>query len=62
MTKKKVKNKKPSRKYAKYKVSGEKLERQPNCPRCGPGIFLAQHKDRQTCGTCKYAVFTNKKE
>jgi len=62
MPKKKVKNKKPSKKYAKYKVSGDKLERQPTCPRCGPGTFLAQHKDRQTCGTCGYTVFTGKKK
>lgn len=62
MPKKKVKNKKPSKKYAKYKISGDKLERQPSCPRCGPGTFLAQHKDRQTCGTCGYTVFTGKKK
>ena len=62
MPKKKVKNKKPSKKYSKYKISGDKIERQPNCPRCGPGTFLAQHKDRQTCGTCGYTVFTSKKK
>jgi small subunit ribosomal protein S27Ae len=38
-----------------YKVNGEKLERQSKfCPKCGPGIFMANHKDRYTCGACKY--------
>jgi len=25
------------------------------CPRCGAGNFLAQHKDRITCGKCGYS-------
>jgi small subunit ribosomal protein S27Ae len=38
-----------------YKVSGEKLERTSRfCPKCGPGIFMANHKDRYTCGQCNY--------
>jgi len=38
-----------------YKVSGDKLERSTRfCPKCGPGIFMANHKDRYTCGACKY--------
>jgi len=24
------------------------------CPKCGAGVFLAQHKDRLTCGKCHY--------
>jgi len=24
------------------------------CPKCGDGIFLSEHKDRRTCGKCKY--------
>lgn len=24
------------------------------CPKCGPGIFLAEHKDRLSCGKCGY--------
>ncbi|MCF7871457.1 30S ribosomal protein S27ae [Candidatus Woesearchaeota archaeon] len=24
------------------------------CPKCGPGVFLASHKDRATCGKCGY--------
>ena len=22
------------------------------CPKCGPGVFMAQHKDRAHCGKC----------
>jgi len=58
---KKPKNKVPSQRYKKYNVSGDKIERKPNCPKCGPGIFLAQHKERQTCGSCGYTIFSEKK-
>lgn len=41
-----------------YAVEGEKLSRQRRfCPRCGPGVFLAEHKDRFTCGKCSYTEF-----
>jgi ubiquitin-small subunit ribosomal protein S27Ae len=26
-----------------------------SCPRCGAGTFLAIHKDRASCGKCKYS-------
>ncbi|MEM4245508.1 MAG: 30S ribosomal protein S27ae [Candidatus Nanoarchaeia archaeon] len=61
MPKKEVKNKKPSKKYTKYKVSGDSITREPICPRCGAGVFLAKHKNRQTCGSCGYTVFLEKK-
>lgn len=25
-----------------------------SCPKCGPGIRLAEHKDRRSCGKCGY--------
>ncbi|MFH0890327.1 MAG: 30S ribosomal protein S27ae [Candidatus Aenigmatarchaeota archaeon] len=25
------------------------------CPRCGAGTWMAEHKDRFTCGKCKYS-------
>lgn len=41
--------------WKKYKVDGNKLTNSGKfCPRCGPGNFLAQHKDRITCGKCGY--------
>lgn len=54
MPKKKVKNKRPSQRYKKYKISGDKAERKQTCPKCGSGIFLAEHKDRLYCGKCHY--------
>lgn len=60
MPKKKVKNKRPSKRYSKYKLSEGRVIREAMCPRCGNGTFLAEHKNRQTCGTCHYTVFKNK--
>lgn len=31
------------------------------CPRCGPGTFLAVHKDRVHCGKCGYAEISKGK-
>ncbi len=30
------------------------------CPKCGAGFFLAQHKDRVSCGKCGYAEMKGK--
>lgn len=57
MAKKKAKNKKPSAKYKKYTAQGDSVARKQSCPKCGPGIFLAEHKNRSTCGKCGYTVF-----
>jgi len=44
-----------------YKVNGNKVERtKPMCPKCGPGIFMAVHKDRVSCGKCGYTEFSKK--
>lgn len=61
MAKKKSKNKVPSKKYKKYKVESGKLVRSKFCPKCGPGTFLANHKNRLYCGACSYTEFTSKK-
>ena len=38
-----------------YEVSGDSIKRKnKTCPKCGPGVFLAEHKDRLTCGKCGY--------
>ena len=59
---KKPKAKKNVRKvWENYTVSGEKLERKNKfCPKCGAPVFLAEHKDRLTCGKCKYVEFKKK--
>jgi ubiquitin-small subunit ribosomal protein S27Ae len=25
-----------------------------SCPKCGSGTFMAEHKERRTCGKCNY--------
>lgn len=46
----------PRAKWSKYKVEDGKLVRAEHCPdpTCGPGVFLAIHKDRKSCGKCGY--------
>lgn len=51
------KNKKQSKKWEKYTIENDKTTREKNCPRCGPGIFLAKHKGRLYCGRCHYTEF-----
>jgi small subunit ribosomal protein S27Ae len=53
---KKEKVKKPASKVSDvFEVSGETLKRKNKaCPKCGPGTFMANHKDRITCGKCGY--------
>jgi len=48
-SKSKHKNIQVWKKYKNGKVQGKW------CPRCGPGVILAQHKDRITCGKCGYS-------
>lgn len=56
--KKKRKNRKASERWKKYSISGEKATKTARCcPRCGPGIFMAENKDRLFCGKCHYAEF-----
>ncbi len=43
---------------AYYKVEGTKVTTtKKSCPRCGPGILMADHKDRVACGKCGYTEF-----
>ncbi len=44
-----------------YELSGEKLARKKrDCPRCGKGVFMAEHSDRSTCGKCGFTEFVQK--
>ena len=29
-------------------------KKNPTCPKCGPAVFMAVHKNRVTCGKCGY--------
>jgi small subunit ribosomal protein S27Ae len=49
--------------YKFYKVQGDKVTRSKrDCPRCGKGTFMAEHKDRFTCGKCGFTEFTHKEQ
>ena len=44
-----------------YKVEETTLTRlKKECPRCGRGYFMAEHKDRMSCGNCGYTTFKTK--
>ena len=58
MAKKKKKPKKPTQTWKLYEASGEAVKRKnPFCPKCGTGVYLAVHKDRKVCGKCGYVEF-----
>lgn len=46
-----------------YDISGNTLKRKKQtCPRCGEGVFLAEHSDRLSCGKCGYTEFKKHEE
>ena len=46
-----------------YEVSGDSVTRKrKNCPRCGPGTWLGEHKGRLYCGKCGYTEFERRVE
>jgi small subunit ribosomal protein S27Ae len=41
-----------------FKIDGDKINRiRKHCPKCGPGVFIAEHKNRISCGKCGYTEF-----
>jgi small subunit ribosomal protein S27Ae len=41
-----------------YEVSGDTVKAKKQvCPRCGQGVFLAEHAERLSCGKCGYTEF-----
>ena len=47
-----------------YKIGedGSSIQRlRKECPRCGRGYFMAEHKDRHTCGHCGFTNFKTSK-
>ena len=48
----------PAGKRSLYEVKGNTIVRKKKaCPKCGPGVFLADHKNRVSCGNCGYTEF-----
>ena len=46
------------KKYEFFKVEDGKINRfRRHCPKCGPAVFLADHKDRFSCGKCGYTEY-----
>lgn len=46
-----------------YEIRDGHIERtRQTCPRCGEGVFLAEHEDRRSCGRCGYTEFKRKKK
>ena len=55
-----MRKKTPMSKIKQYEVTDGKLVRKKQfSPEegCGPGVFLAVHKDRVSCGKCGYTKF-----
>ena len=54
-------NKKPkTKKSTRYDVTDGTVKRKGRfCPKCGEGVFMADHKDRYSCGTCGYTEKKN---
>ena len=51
----KAPKKKPGRKAHKaYDLSSGFKRKNKSCPKCGAGTFMADHKDRWTCGKCNF--------
>ncbi|MFC1648520.1 30S ribosomal protein S27ae [Nanoarchaeota archaeon] len=40
-----------------YEVNDDGLKKKLNCPKCGDGYRMADHKNRRSCGRCKYTEF-----
>jgi ubiquitin-small subunit ribosomal protein S27Ae len=58
----KKKERKESPIYKFFPVKQDKVERlRKECPRCGRGVYLGEHKDRLTCGKCGYTSFKKQK-
>ena len=52
--------KKPRNLYELYEVKGDTLVRKNKFSPKSPGDFLANHKNRQTCGKTAYTEFAQK--
>jgi len=62
MAKKEKKKKQHKGRWELYESSGGLKRKNKSCPKCGQGTFMAQHKDRHTCGKCGYMEAVVKEE
>ena len=47
----------PKKSTQAHKLYDQGKLKAKSCPKCGAGVFMAAHKDRHTCGKCKYTEF-----
>jgi ubiquitin-small subunit ribosomal protein S27Ae len=63
MAKKKKADKKPMQIWKLYEVKdGKVIRKNPFSQKAGPGSFMANHKDRLTCGKTGYMEKKDKKD
>jgi len=44
--------------HKRYRIEGDKVVRlKKECERCGNAVYMAEHKDRQTCGKCGFTQY-----
>lgn len=44
-----------------YELKGDSVSRKAKfCPKCGPGVFMAPHATRDSCGNCGYSEWKSK--
>lgn len=56
--KKKARQNPPSKKWQAFQVNGNDVKRLlKTCPKCGAGVYLANHANRESCGKCGYTQF-----
>ncbi len=55
-----VKKGKQNQVWKLYEAKGELKRKNQTCPKCGPGYFMAKHKDRVNCGKCGYTEMGKK--
>ncbi len=41
--------------YSVHTMFENGKKKNKDCPKCGPGVALSEHKDRRSCGKCGYS-------
>ena len=60
MGKKQKKTRKPMQVWKLYEAKGSLKRKNVTCPKCGPGVFMAAHSNRVSCGKCGYSEIKGK--
>jgi len=62
MAKKTKKKSVRAKKSERYETKDGLKRKNKFCPKCGSGVFMANHKDRHFCGKCSYTEWKDKGE